>query len=129
MAFWAESTVNGKLQIFCLNQTAAGGVFILLRITCNFDAKRTVNHRLISCNIVFFGLFFASCNPERRVEGSKEAVEKMKSMQIKRVTSPQVVTIVDDWGERIVKQAQLEGLTIVTRDPATSQYQVAVLAA
>lgn len=45
---------------------------------------------------------------ERRVEGSKEAVEKMKSMQIKRVTTQQVVTIVDDWGERIVKQAQIQ---------------------
>lgn len=65
-----------------------------------------MNHRLISCSILFFGLFFASCNPERRVEGSKEAVEKMKSMQIKRVTSPQVVNIVDEWGERIVEQVQ-----------------------
>lgn len=45
---------------------------------------------------------------ERRVEGSKEVVEKMKSMQIKRVTNPQVIEIVDDWGERIVKQAQLQ---------------------
>ncbi|AEI48553.1 hypothetical protein Runsl_2140 [Runella slithyformis DSM 19594] len=106
MAFWALSIVNGKLQTFCLNQTAAGGVFILLIITFNFDAKRTVNHRLISCSILFFGLFFASCNPERRVEGSKEAVEKMKSMQIKRVTSPQVVNIVDEWGERIVERVQ-----------------------
>lgn len=43
---------------------------------------------------------------DRRVEGSKEAVEKMKSMQIKRVTTQQVVSIVDDWGERIVKKAQ-----------------------
>jgi len=30
----------------------------------------------------------------------------MKGMQIKRVTNTQVVTIVDDWGQRIVKQAQ-----------------------
>jgi hypothetical protein len=43
---------------------------------------------------------------EGRVSGSKEAVEKVKSMQIKRVTTQQVVTIVDDWGQKIVKQAQ-----------------------
>ncbi|RDB04231.1 hypothetical protein DVG78_19780 [Runella aurantiaca] len=78
------------------------------RITCNFEVKITVSNRLIHYSILIIGLFFASCNPERRVEGSKEAVERMKSMQIKRVTSPQVVTIVDDWGERIVKQAQLD---------------------
>ncbi|WP_428654938.1 hypothetical protein [Runella sp.] len=65
-----------------------------------------MNYRLHTCILVIVGLFFASCNPERRVEGSKEAVEKMKSMQIKRVTSPQVVDIVDEWGERIIKQAQ-----------------------
>ena len=44
---------------------------------------------------------------EGRVGGSKEAVEKVKSMQIKRVTTQQVVTIVDDWGQKIVKQAQV----------------------
>ena len=65
-----------------------------------------VKDRLLIFNLLMIGLFFAACNAERRVEGSKEAVEKMKSMQIKRVTSPQVVTIVDDWGDRIVKQAQ-----------------------
>lgn len=47
-----------------------------------------------------------SCQTDRRVEGAKEAVEKMKSLQIKRVTSQQVATIVDDWGARIVKQSQ-----------------------
>ncbi len=52
-------------------------------------------------------LLLSSCNMDRRLEGSREAVEKMKSMQIKRVTTTQVVSIVDDWGERIVKRAQL----------------------
>lgn len=62
--------------------------------------------KLFFYKALIIGLLFASCNPERRVEGSKEAVEKMKNMQIKRVTSPQVVNIVDEWGERIVKQMQ-----------------------
>jgi PIN domain nuclease of toxin-antitoxin system len=35
----------------------------------------------------------------------------------------------DPFDRMLVTQAQLEGLTIVTRDPAISQYQVAVLAA
>jgi hypothetical protein len=55
----------------------------------------------------FLALFLCfSCNTDRRVEGAKEAVEKMKSLQIKRVTPLQVATIVDDWGGRIVKQSQ-----------------------
>lgn len=59
---------------------------------------------------IFFliGLLFASCHLDQRVEGSKEAVEKMKSTQIKRVTDSQVIEIVGDWGGRIVKQAQLQ---------------------
>lgn len=35
----------------------------------------------------------------------------------------------DPFDRMLVVQAQLEGLTIVTRDPAISRYQVAVLAA
>lgn len=35
----------------------------------------------------------------------------------------------DPFDRMLVTQAQLEGLTIVTRDPAISRYQVAVLAA
>ncbi len=35
----------------------------------------------------------------------------------------------DPFDRLLVAQAQLEGLTIVTRDPAIARYQVAVLAA
>lgn len=35
----------------------------------------------------------------------------------------------DPFDRMLVAQAQLEGLTIVTRDPAIAQYQVAVMAA
>jgi PIN domain nuclease of toxin-antitoxin system len=35
----------------------------------------------------------------------------------------------DPFDRMLVTQAQLEGLTVVTRDPAISRYQVAVLAA
>jgi hypothetical protein len=67
-----------------------------------------VSYRLLSFIFFLIGLLFASCNLDQRVEGSKEAVEKMKSMQIKRVTDSQVIEIVGDWGGRIVKQVQLQ---------------------
>ncbi len=35
----------------------------------------------------------------------------------------------DPWDRMLVAQAQLEGMTIVTRDPVFSRYQVAVLGA
>lgn len=58
--------------------------------------------------LLLITISFTSCQTDYRVEGSKDAVEKMKSMQIKRVTNTQIVTIVDDWGQRIVKQAQTQ---------------------
>lgn len=67
-----------------------------------------MSYRLLSFILFLIGLLFASCNLDQRLEGSKEAVEKMKSTQIKRVTDSQVIEIVGDWGERIVKQAQLQ---------------------
>lgn len=67
-----------------------------------------MSYRLLSFILFLIGLLFASCNLDQRLEGSKEAVEKMKSTQIKRVTDSQVIEIVEDWGERIVKQAQLQ---------------------
>ncbi|MEZ4900460.1 MAG: hypothetical protein R2822_01135 [Spirosomataceae bacterium] len=68
-------------------------------------------------------LFFISCQTDSRLEGAKEAVEKMKSMQIKRVTNTQVVTIVDDWGQRIVKQAQAQ-LEMALKTPKTDNAQL-----
>lgn len=68
--------------------------------------------------VAFVGLLFVGCNMERRVNGSKEAVEKVKSMQIKRVTTQQVVTIVDDWGQRIVKQAQANLENSLAKSPS-----------
>lgn len=70
------------------------------------NQKIAVNHRLFIGYVLSFGLFFVGCHSEQRLEGSKEAVDKIKSMQIKRVTPQQIVAIVDDWGARIVKQAQ-----------------------
>lgn len=67
-----------------------------------------MSYRLLSFILFLIGLLFASCNLDQRLEGSKEAVEKMKSTQIKRVTDSQVIEIVGDWGGRIVKQAQLQ---------------------
>lgn len=69
----------------------------------------------------FVGLFFVSCNMEGgRVSGSKEAVELVKNMQIKRVTTQQVVTIVDDWGQRIVKQSQAQLEKALTTSPTNA---------
>ncbi|MFN8346273.1 MAG: hypothetical protein U0X91_14820 [Spirosomataceae bacterium] len=65
-----------------------------------------MNYRLSVYLLAVIFFITDACNTEQRPEGAKEAVERMKSMQIKRVTGPQVVTIVEDWGERIVKQAQ-----------------------
>ncbi len=77
-----------------------------------------MNYRLLTYYLVFVCFLLESCNMDRRVEGSKEAVEKMKSMQIKRVTNPQVIEIVDDWGERIVKQAQLQLESVLSKPKA-----------
>lgn len=66
----------------------------------------------------FIGLFFVGCNMEGRVSGSKEAVELAKNMQIKRVTTQQVVAIVDDWGQRIVKQAQTNLENSLAKSPS-----------
>lgn len=55
---------------------------------------------------------------EGRVSGSKEAVELAKNMQIKRVTTQQVVAIVDDWGQRIVKQAQTNLENSLAKSPS-----------
>jgi hypothetical protein len=88
------------------------------RSNFEFKKRRTVNYRLLTYYLVPVCLLLGSCNMDRRVEGSKEAVEKMKSMQIKRVTNPQVIEIVDDWGERIVKQAQLQLESVLSKPHA-----------
>jgi len=77
-----------------------------------------VNYRPLPFIVFLIGLLFASCHLDRRVEGSKEAVEKMKSMQIKRVTNLQIIEIVDDWGARIVKQAQLQLESVLSKPQA-----------
>ena len=74
-----------------------------------------MNYRLLTYLFVIISALCGSCNTDHRVEGSKEAVEKMKSMQIKRVTDSQVIEIVDDWGKRIVKQAQLQLESALTK--------------
>lgn len=56
---------------------------------------------LWSIYIIFY-FFNFSCQTNKKVEGSQQAVQKMKSMQIKRVTNNQIMVAVQEYGERIV---------------------------
>lgn len=70
--------------------------------------------------LILVGFGAASCNLDNRIQNSKALAEEMRGVQIKRVTNTQTVTIVDDWGKRIVKQAQREILQALRKNPSAN---------
>jgi len=58
--------------------------------------------------LIWLGFVAWSCNLDNRIQNNKALADEIRGTQIKRVTATQTVTIVDDWGKRIVKQAQRE---------------------
>ncbi|TAE36837.1 MAG: hypothetical protein EAZ70_10080 [Runella slithyformis] len=70
--------------------------------------------------LILVGFWAVSCNLDNRIQNSKELAEEMRGVQIKRVTSTQTITIVDDWGKRIVKQAQRELLQALRNNPTAT---------
>lgn len=67
----------------------------------------------------FFAIVFclSACNLDNRIQNTKALAEEMNSHKIKRVTSAQISTIVDDWGNRIIKKAQQELSNSLTKNP------------
>ena len=57
---------------------------------------------------ISLGFIALGCNFDNSIQNNKALAEEIRGTQIKRVTATQTVTIVDDWGKRIVKQAQRE---------------------
>jgi hypothetical protein len=48
-----------------------------------------------------------ACNLEnRQVKGAKEAADKYRSLQVKRVTDAQITAIVEEWGPKVTAKAQ-----------------------
>ncbi|MFN4146739.1 MAG: hypothetical protein ACK4GN_13015 [Runella sp.] len=79
---------------------------ILLRRSTSFVVKNLFQK--VSLFVSLFSIL-TSCNLEQQqAPGAKEAIESVKSRQIKRVTNTQLTVIVDDWGRRIVQQIQAQ---------------------
>jgi hypothetical protein len=55
--------------------------------------------------IVSFAFFVTSCNSER-VQNTRELAQEMNNRKIKRITSAQLTSVVDEWGKAVVTSAQ-----------------------
>ena len=61
---------------------------------------------LLAISSVFLAV--TSCIPDDRIQQTPALREQIRGLKVKRVTPNQAIMIADDWGKRIVKQAQQE---------------------
>jgi hypothetical protein len=62
----------------------------------------------------------SGCDLKDRVQNTKALAEEMSNMKIKRVTNEQVVTIVDNWGQKIIKKAEKQLTFALSKQPNQS---------
>jgi hypothetical protein len=56
---------------------------------------------------LFLWVGLLACNLEnRQVKGAKEAAEKYRSLQVKRITDAQITAIVEEWGPKVANKAE-----------------------
>jgi hypothetical protein len=68
--------------------------------------------------ILLITLFISACDLNNGVKQTRALSEEIRNSKIKRVTNEQVVTIVDDWGQRITNKIEAELTNSLTKQPA-----------
>jgi hypothetical protein len=68
-------------------------------------------------SIFFLFLSISSCNLDNGVRQTPALAEEIRNSKIKRVTNEQIVTIVDDWGQRITKQIEATLAASLAKQP------------
>lgn len=62
-------------------------------------------------------LTFASCNTDNRIKQTSALKQEMNSAEIKRVTNPQLIATVDEWGKEVVATARKALENELARNP------------
>ncbi len=77
---------------------------------------KSANYRILL--FLLFSISFSSCNLDNGVKQTRALAEEIKNSKIKRVTNEQIVTIVDDWGQRITKQIEAKLSASLAKNPS-----------
>ncbi len=67
--------------------------------------------------VFLVALIFTSCNTDNRIKQTSALKKEMNSTEIKRVTNPQLIETVDEWGKELVAIARKALESELVRNP------------
>jgi hypothetical protein len=59
-----------------------------------------------SVRVLLAALVFSSCNTDNRIKQTSALKQEMNAAEIRRVTNPQLIATVDEWGKELVAAAR-----------------------